>query len=113
MGLIICDKHGESRFLPYISNELSDKVLNNVILKAEEIAYVDIRFIDEDDGQEMFSVRYWMSRDSFNSLAAKASYEIRSDEDEEKLDELFNPIMKGGGLCGRCFEAYLEKAKQK
>ena len=114
MGFISCNKHGKSGFLPHISKELSENILNNVALNMTEITYVDIRYIDEDDGEEMFSVKYWMSKVCFDSLiTAKQKYEIISNEEEEKLDALFNPIMKGGGLCGKCFEEYLEKARSK
>lgn len=111
MGLIICDKHGETGFMPFISNELSKKVLDNEILCKEDITYVDISLVDEDDGEEMHSMRYWMSTSCFDGLGAERKYIIKSDEDETRLDEIFNPIMKGGGLCGKCFTDYINNVK--
>lgn len=107
MGLIICGKHGESGFNPHVSKELVDKIQGGVIVNSLDIAFVDIKFIDEDDGKEMFDIRYWMTTECFKSLSATKKYLIISDDDEKKLDEIFNVVMKGGGMCVKCFKEYL------
>ncbi len=108
MGLIICDKHGETGFMPLVSKELAETILANKSLGNKGVKFVEVIFIDEDDGEEFQRLRYWMSQKCFDNLNAKKSYIIQSDEDEIKLDKIFDPIMKGGGICGRCFEEYME-----
>ncbi|SMF14119.1 hypothetical protein SAMN02745866_00908 [Alteromonadaceae bacterium Bs31] len=108
MGLIICDKHGETGFMPFVSKELAEKIIANEPLGNKGIKFVEVIFIDEDDGEEFQQLHYWMSQKCFDSLSPKESYVIQSDEDEVELDKIFDPIMKGGGICGRCFENYLE-----
>lgn len=111
MGLIICERHGESGFMPHISKALSDYVLNGIVLDGSKITHIDVVLMDEDDGKHMFSITYWMTQDCFVSLSAKRRYEIESDEDENEFDALFDPVMRGGGLCGNCFEEYLNIVK--
>lgn len=106
MGLIICNKHGEAGFLPHISKELSDKVLNGELVNASEIVFVEICFIDEEDGEEMFQIEYWMTKTCSDSVHAQGRYRVVTDEDERKLDALFDPIMKGGGTCIKCFHEF-------
>ena len=112
MSMILCDAHGKAGFNPYVSKELTNNILNNVLLTASEIKHVDIKFFCEDTGEEIFDIRYWMSRWAFESLAAVDLYEVVSDEDEEKLDDLFSPIMNGGGVCVKCFNEYLERSRR-
>lgn len=113
MGMIICDKHGETGFMPFVSNELATMALDNVSLEKGDIAYVDVSLIDDEDGEEMYSMRYWMSKKCFDSLNADRAYVIKTDDDEAVLDKIFNPVMKGGGICGKCFEEYIEMIKQR
>lgn len=110
MGLIICEIHGEVGFNPHISKELSDQVLNNSF--DTEVAFVEVFFFDEDDGEVMFELKYWMSKKCLESISALPLYKIFSDKDEENLDKIFNPIMKGGGCCAKCFEQFLIKSKK-
>lgn len=112
MGIILCDVHGESGFNPYVSNELVDKISNNILLIPSEIKRVDIKFFDEESGEEIFDIQYWMSKEAFDFLSAADSYEVISDEDEKKLDALFGPVMNGGGVCDKCFREYLERSKK-
>jgi len=111
MGLIVCDKHGETGFMPFVSKEFAEIILASKFLANEDVKFVEVIFIDEDDGEEFQRLQYWMSSKCFESLGLEESYIIQSDEDEEKLDRIFNPIMKGGGICGKCFESYVEKLK--
>jgi len=112
MGIILCDVHGESGFNPYVSNELVDKILNDVLLIPSEIKRVDVKFFDEDSGEELFDIQYWMSKEAFKALSAVDLYEVVSDEDEKKLDALFFPVMNGGGICDKCFRDYLDRSKK-
>lgn len=112
MSIILCDVHGESGFNPYVSNELVDKISKNIFLAPSEIKRVNVKFFDEEIGEEIFDIQYWMSKEAFEFLSAADLYEIISDEDEKKLDALFDPIMKGGGICDKCFREYLERSKR-
>lgn len=105
MGLINCDVHGESGFMPFVSKELSDQILEGKKFKKNDLAQVDVVLIDEDDGEEMYTIQYIMTKECFLSRGLKREYEIRSEDDEKELDSIFDPIVKGGGVCGKCFKA--------
>lgn len=109
MGLIVCDKHGESGFNPHISKELVDKILGSVIVSPLDIVFVDIKFVNEDNGEYMFDIRYCMTRECFYSLSASRKYLIVSDDDEKNLDKIFCGVMKDGGMCVKCFKEYLSE----
>ena len=111
MGLIICSTHGETGFMPFVSNELVDKVLNGIYIEKKELTYVDVVFIDENDGEEMYKARYWMTNSCFKSLNAEREYIVESDEGEARIDTIFDSVMKGGGICGKCFTDYVEQLK--
>ena len=108
MGLIICSIHGESGFTPFVSAELAKKINGNIPITKESVIFVDIILYDEDDGKELHSMKYWMSKGELESLSAKFRYDIFNDEDEKKLNKIFDPIMKGGGCCGKCFDDYMK-----
>lgn len=111
MGLIICNTHGESGFMPFVSVELANKINNNIPITKESVVFVDIILYDEDDGKELHPMKYWMSKGELESLSAKSRYEIFNDEDEKNLDKIFDPVMKGGGCCGKCFEKQIKIKK--
>jgi hypothetical protein len=103
MSLIICSKHGETGFMPFVSKELSDEMLQGKKFSSDDLAHVEVVFIDEEDGEVMHKIRYVMTNDCFSRINAQARYEIRTDEDERNLDSIFDSVMKGGGICGKCF----------
>ena len=103
MGLIMCSKHGETGFMPFVSKELSDEMLKGKKFKRSDLAQVEVVLIDEEDGEVMHVMHYVMTKDCFFKINAESRYEIRVDEDEKNLDSIFDPIMKGGGICGECF----------
>lgn len=109
MGLIFCNIHGESGFIPLVSAELSSIISSNLFLDKNEIKVVEISFYDDESNEEINSIRYWMTKDAFDSLSAQSNYKIVTDEDEEKLDKLFDPVMKGGGCCIKCFGEYMRE----
>lgn len=104
MGLINCDVHGESGFMPFVSKELSDQILKGQIFKTNDLAQVDVTLIDEEDGEKMYTMQYIMTKKCFLSRGLEREYEIRSEDDEKEFDSIFDPIVKGGGVCGRCFK---------
>lgn len=61
--------------------------------------------IDEEDGEGMYAIQYMMTKECFLSRGLKEGYEIRSEDDEKELDSIFDPIVKGGGVCGKCFKS--------
>lgn len=108
MGLIICSMHGETGFMPFVSNELASNILNNIYIEKKELSYVDVTFIDENDGEEMYKARYWMTYSCLKNLNAEREYIVENDEDELRVDAIFESVMKGGGVCGKCFMEYVE-----
>lgn len=50
-----------------------------------------------------------MTASCFDNLNAKREYIIESDDDEVQLDLVFDLVMKGGGVCGKCFTEYVDK----
>ncbi|MBC6906666.1 hypothetical protein DWB84_14530 [Saccharophagus sp. K07] len=103
MGLIVCSKHGETGFMPFVSKELSDEMLKGKRFSSSHLAQVEVVLIDEEDGEVMHTMYYLMTKDCFFRINAKSRYEIRTDDDEKNLDSIFDPVMKGGGICGECF----------
>lgn len=59
----------------------------------------------------MFEVRYWRTKNCFESISALPSYEVWSDEDEKGLNRLFDSVVKRGGACVNCFEEYVVLSK--
>lgn len=104
MGLIICDKHGESGFMPFVSKELSNRILGGEEFRKSELAQIDVALIDEDDGEEIYTMQYLMTKKCLDQAGAQTKYELRSDEDERVFHSIFDPVMKGGGICGKCFK---------
>lgn len=105
MGLINCDVHGESGFMPFVSKELSDQILEGKKFKKNDLAQVEVVLIDEEDGEEMYTIQYIMTKECFLRRGLEREYEIRSEGDERELDLIFDPIVKGGGVCGKCFKS--------
>ena len=103
MGLIICHRHGESGIMPFVARELSEEIRRGGKVSVSDLVEVEIVLIDEEDGEQMYTLHYLMPRALFVRLGVQASYEIRTDEDEERLTAIFDPVMKGGGVCGKCF----------
>ncbi len=104
MGLIICEKHGEAGFISHVSKELSLEISTGKHFTHEEITYIDVILVDDEDGEVLSKIRYWMSQNCFNSLMALKKYIILTEEDEKKVNSILTPIMKGGGCCGKCFD---------
>ena len=83
MGIILCDVQEESGLNPDVSKELVDKISKNIFLAPSEIKRVNVKFFDEEIGEEIFDIQYWMSKEAFEFLLAGDLYEIISDEDEK------------------------------
>lgn len=104
MGLINCDVHGETGFMPFVSKELSDKISKGKRFKKSDLVQIDVTLIDEEDDEEMYTMQYILTKECSLEMGIKTKYEIRSEEDERDFDAVFDPVMRGGGICGQCFK---------
>jgi hypothetical protein len=106
MGLIICEKHGETGFISHVSKELSLGISAGNKFSHDKVTYIDVILVDDEDGEVLSKIRYWMTQDCFKSLSALKKYTTLTEEDEEKVDRILIPIMQGGGCCGKCFDEH-------
>ncbi|BFM16851.1 hypothetical protein R50073_30340 [Maricurvus nonylphenolicus] len=113
MALIKCDKHGETGFMPFVSKELSKRIESGEHIKHDDISWIDVLLIDDEDGEILQEIRYWMSTSFFNSISALKKYRILTEHDEKEVDRILSPIIKGGGCCGKCFDEQTDKIRLK
>lgn len=108
MGLIICDKHGESGFTPSVSRKLSNMILADEIVDKAQIVILDFIFYEENEvlGIDEF---YLLVDELPLNFSTDKAIEIRTDEDEAQLNTLFTEEFPRGGCCVKCFNEYLEK----
>jgi len=106
MGLIVCDIHGESGFMPFVSIGLSEKIFKREVIESKEIRCVDVELFDDDE--LLSTLKYWMTELEFIEAGSKILYTIVTDEDEIELNKIFDPIIKRGGCCVNCFKDYMK-----
>ena len=113
MGMIQCKKHGFTGFMTGVDTELSKGIQNNLfhddIMKIKLIykfdEYPDVEEADKLGEYESF---YYIGLDKFHKKALKKEYILCSEDDEEKLRYTLENL-HNGGMCGKCFNEYVEK----
>lgn len=111
--MIICDSHGETGFIPFVSKELSQRIESGEHIAHEDITYVEVLLIDDEDGDILQEIKYWMSTSFFKSISALKRYRILNENDEQEVDRILAPIIKGGGCCGKCFDEQASRIRTK
>lgn len=103
MGVIICEKHGETGVIPTVSKNLSDAMLSREA-KKEDVATIYLRVYDE--GEFLFD-KLFFAHKRMDMANLKDEYLIENDDDELFSKEV-HPILTGGGYCVRCFKEYMK-----
>jgi len=103
MGLILCEKHGQTGLINHISKDICEKVINDEPLQAD-IKIVLINLFDENEF--LCTITNHIS----STLVAKhkllEKYIIHNEKEELALEEHFPKL---SGLCGKCFREYINK----
>jgi len=111
MGIVICKLHGEIGVKPFIDV----KIANNIMLdyqglpleKEKNIFLVIVQYIfNESEGIESFNLNYYISEKNIHKYKLKHLYLITTDEEEDKFDRMIPEL---SGVCGKCFEDYIQK----
>lgn len=107
MGLIICQKHGETGVIPFISKGLWQIAKQNTKIDCDKIKVITIAI--KIDQETSFSLKYYFTKDEFDLFSLDDYYSISTDEEDEKVTKIFHD--KTRPMCGDCFKEYLESIR--
>ena len=113
MGMIQCEEHGLTAFMTGVDAELSksihNKLLNENIIEIKIIYKFDeYPDVQEDEKFGDYKSYCYITLGKFYKKALKKEYMVRSEEDEELLVHVLENICNSG-ICGKCFNEYVEQ----
>ena len=111
MGMIICEVHGMTGIEPFIDAQIANNIMldyQGLPLEEEKNIFLVILqlIFDESEGIESFNLHYYISEKNIHKYKLKHSYSITTDEDEDKFNRMTPEF---SGICGKCFEDYIQK----
>lgn len=103
MSLIICPIHGESGFCLRFSKQVADAILADFPLTDDDVSLFNIRLVDDEDGEELFTETYLLLKAEFEQMGLQC---LVSADKEEEYDHYKSMMPELGGICAECFRAY-------
>ncbi len=101
MGILICNKHGESGLIPTISRELSHGMKQGSV-KAEDIGIAHVQLFEQGEVLDEKIYFFHKGLDDLNSY-----YLINSEESDREFSKKISEVYRGGGYCVYCFREYM------
>jgi hypothetical protein len=102
MGIIQCQKHGETGTAVNIQQDICKKILKDEPLKNEDMEVIKVNLYDNDE--LLLEMRYIVTKELEKELTLQKVYDIHDEIEDEKLIKPFESSM--GAICGQCLDEY-------
>jgi hypothetical protein len=106
MGLIVCQKHGESGFCMRFSKRVIYAIESNCALTDDALSLFHITYIDDEDGEELYTETYLLLEEEF---AAMNLPRCVSADTDDLCDAYNNALPELSGICSECFQEYKDR----
>lgn len=103
MGLIICEKHGESGFTDRVSKEVASYVYNGMPVKESDLKVVVIEMYDGDEF--LGANKYLLTKEEFKRSGIP---EVSAVDEESTYDAIKRKLPKMEGACSSCLNDFYE-----
>ncbi len=101
MGLLICEKHGDTLRWLEIEDVIYKKIKNGEKIPADDVGAIIIKYVDEETSEAYQVYQYIVSRQTMVKEGFKNEYLVANDEDADALPSINTRIM-----CRECLSEY-------